>query len=236
MFNKSEGFVYFEHMKNIGSIDTAVSKDSYECTLAVECCVFGFQERQLKILLVKRSIEPFKNYWMLPGGVMSEGNTLSQAVNKVLENLTGIKQIPHQQVACYSSVDRHPVKRVVSVSFYALVKPENYPIIPKNYISEINWYSLDEIPKLGFDHQVLLEDALEQLRNNLRQNLVFGELLPDLFTLSELQDLYEDILGEKLDRRNFRKKILHMDLLEPTSMKKAGVKGGPVLYRRISVK
>ncbi len=219
-------------MSKLGPLDTAVSLDSYECTIAVECCVFGFQGNKLKILLVKRSIEPFKDHWMLPGGAMGDGKTLSESVNDVLFNLTGIKRISLEQVACYSDVDRHPVKRVVSVSFYALVKPENYPVIPKNYISDIKWYGLDELPKLGFDHDQLFEDALAKLRNNLKEHLVFGELLPDRFTLTELQELYENILGEKLDRRNFRKKILQMNILEPTNQKKSGVKGGPVLYKR----
>ena len=217
-------------MHKLGPLDTAVSKDSYECTIAVECCVFGFQENQLKILLVKRSIEPFKDHWMLPGGAMGEGKTLAESVNIVLDKLTGIKKISLEQVASYSDVKRHPVKRVVSVSFYALVKPENYPVIPKNYISDIKWYSLSELPKLGFDHDLLLNDALKKLRSNLREHFVFGELLPDRFTLTELQELYESILSESLDRRNFRKKILQMNLLEATSEKKSGVKGGPVLY------
>lgn len=219
-------------MTQLGSINTAVSPESYECTIAVECCVFGFQENELKILLVKRSIDPFKNHWVLPGGAMGEGKTLTESVNDVLHNLTGIKEISLEQVASYSNVNRHPIKRVVSVSFYALVKPENYPVIPKNYISDINWYSLDELPQLGFDHDYLLKDALNKLRANLKDHLVFGELLSDRFTLTELQELYESILVEKLDRRNFRKKILQMDILKPTNEKKAGVKGGPVLYKR----
>lgn len=218
-------------MSKIGPLDTAVSLDSYECTIAVECCVFGFQENKLKILLVKRSIDPFKDCWVLPGGAMNNGMTLSDSVSKVLDNLTGIKKISLEQVACYSSVERHPIKRVVSVSYYALVKPENYPVIPKNYISDIKWYEIDEVPKLGFDHDQLLADGLTKLRENLRQHLVFGELLSDRFTLTELQELYENILGEQLDRRNFRKKILQMDLLEATNEKKVGVKGGPALYQ-----
>ncbi len=219
-------------MSKIGPLDTAVSLESYECTIAVECCVFGFQENVLKILLVKRSIDPFKDCWVLPGGAMNEGKTLTESVGEVLDNLTGIKKIALEQVACYSEVKRHPIKRVVSVSFYALVKPEDYPVIPKNYISDIQWYDIKEVPTLGFDHDLLLKDSLRMLQDNLRQDLVFGELLPDLFTLTELQDLYENILEEKLDRRNFRKKILQMDLLHPTNEKKAGVKGGPILYRR----
>lgn len=218
--------------EKLGPLDTAVSIDSYECTIAVECCVFGFQDSVLKILLVKRSIDPFKDHWLLPGGAMREGRTLPQSVNDVLFNLTGIREISLEQVSCYSDIHRHPVKRVVSVSFYGLIKPEAHPVIPKNYISDIKWYPINELPKLGFDHDRLFRDALEKLRFNLREHLVFGELLPDRFTLTELQELYESILGESLDRRNFRKKILQMDILVPTDEKKSGVKGGPVLYKR----
>ena len=163
---------------------------------------------------------------------MNEGNTLIESVSEVLHNLTGIQKISLEQVACYSDVDRHPIKRVVSISFYALVKPEDYPVIPKNYISEIAWFDISDLPKLGFDHDVLFSDALIKLKENLRQNLVFGGLMPDLFTLTELQELYENILGEQLDRRNFRKKILQSDLVEPTNEKKIGVKGGPILYKK----
>jgi len=219
-------------MTKTDPLDTAVSPESYECTIAVECCVFGFQNNVLKILLVKRSIDPFKDHWVLPGGAMNEGKTLPESVGEVLNNLTGINKISLEQVACYSNVDRHPVKRVVSVSFYALVKPEDYPVIPKNYISDIRWFSISDVPVLGFDHNQLLADSLSKLRENLKQNFVFGELLPDLFTLTELQELYENILDEELDRRNFRKKIFQMDLLVATNEKKVGVKGGPILYRK----
>ncbi|MFT6867306.1 MAG: 8-oxo-dGTP diphosphatase [Cyclobacteriaceae bacterium] len=212
-------------------LNTTVSKSSYECTITADCAVFGFQDNELKLLLVKRSIEPFKDFWMLPGGIMDEGQTLEESVNNVLFNLTSIDNIHHQQVKCYSVVDRHPVKRSITVSFYALIKPENHPVIAKNYVSDVRWYSLEEIPKLGFDHNQLVQDALLKLRDNLKQNLIFGELLPDKFTLKELQDLYESILNERLDRRNFRKKILLMDLLIPTNEKKAGVRGGPELYK-----
>lgn len=167
---------------------------------------------------------------MLPGGMMSEGLTLEESVSKVLYGLTGIHDVHQEQVKFYSSVDRHPIKRVVTACFYALVKPENHPVIAKNYVSDVVWYSLSDLPDLGFDHNQLVVDALAKLRENLKQNLIFGELLPEKFTLKELQDLYESILNETLDRRNFRKKILQMGLLQPTNEKKAGVKGGPELY------
>ncbi|WP_421876789.1 NUDIX hydrolase [Marinoscillum sp.] len=216
--------------KQIDTLITTVNPSSYECTITVDCAIFGFQDNELKILLVKRSVEPFKNYWMLPGGMMSEGFTMEESVSKVLYGLTGIHNVHQEQVKCYSDVDRHPIKRVVTVCFYALVKPENHPVIAKNYVSDVVWHSVSDLPELGFDHNRLAVDALAKLRQNLKENLIFGELLPEKFTLKELQDLYESILDETLDRRNFRKKILQMELLHPTNEKKVGVKGGPELY------
>ena len=209
---------------------STVSPSSYECTITVDCSVFGFQDNELKLLLVKRSVDPFNGFWMLPGGTMGGEETLEEAVSKVLFNLTGIHDIHHEEVKSYSAVGRHPVKRVVTVCFYALVKPENHPVIAKNYVSDVQWFALSELPKLGFDHESLVKDAWAKLKYNLKQNLVFGELLPEKFTLKEMQDLYESILGETLDRRNFRKKMIQMELLVSTKEKKVGIKGGPELY------
>lgn len=168
---------------------------------------------------------------------MQEGQTLEEAVSNVLFNLTGIHGIHQEQVKCYSQVERHPVKRVLTVSFYALIKPENHPLIAKNYITQLEWFPINRLPeKLAFDHQTQFEDSLSRLRTNLREKLIFGELLPQKFTLKELQDLYESVLDEKLDRRNFRKKILLLGLLEKTKEKKAGAKGGPDLYRIVEGK
>lgn len=212
-------------------INTAVDADSYECTITVDCAVFGFQEGILKLLLVQRSIDPYKDDWLLPGGIMERGQSLEEAANHVLFNLTDIHDVHHEQVKVYSIVDRHPVKRVVTVCFYALVKPENHPVIAKKNVSDVKWFPVDNIPALAFDHDQLARDALTQLRLNLEKRLLFGELLPEMFTLKELQDLYESILDQKLDRRNFRKKILQMELLINTGQKKKGFKGGPELYK-----
>ncbi len=216
--------------KEISRISTVVHEESFESTITVDGAIFGFQESKLKVLLVKRAIEPFMNHWMLPGGIMKYNQSVEEAMNGVLFHLTGLNDIHHEQVKVYSKVDRHPVKRVVTVAFYALIKPENHRVIAKNYISDVKWFAIKEVPKLGFDHNLILEDALAQLRVNLRNYIIMGELLPVKFTLKELQDLYEHILGEELDRRNFRKKMLQLDLIKPTGEKKVGAKGGPELF------
>ncbi|CAN0106997.1 unnamed protein product [Chrysoparadoxa australica] len=161
---------------------------------------------------------------------MNANQSAEEAMSDILFQLTGLDNIHHEQVRVYSKIDRHPVKRVVTVTFYALIKPENHPVIAKNYISDVQWFTLSQVPRLGFDHNQIVEDALIQLRHNLRDHLILGELLPKKFTLKELQELFESILGENLDRRNFRKKMLQLDLIIPTGEKKIGVKGGPELF------
>jgi 8-oxo-dGTP diphosphatase len=223
----------FKKRKVTGKLITpTVVSDSYEVSITVDCAVFGFHEGVLKVLLVKRSIAPYKDHWLLPGGVMEENQTLEATVDQVLFHLTGMSDIHQEQVKIYSRVDRHPAKRVVTVCFYALVKPENHPVIAKNHISEVAWFPINApLPSLAFDHATLFADAHETLKRNLKRRLLFGELLADAFTLKELQDLYESILNEQLDRRNFRKKMMQLDLLEATGEKKIGVRGGPELYR-----
>lgn len=213
-------------------ISPTVDSSSYACPITVDCAIFGFQENTLKVLLVKRSIAPFKDSWLLPGGILFKDQTLEETINTLLFELTGISGIRQQQVKIYSDINRHLTKRVVTVCYYALVKPEEYTIIAKHHFSDIQWFSIDEVlPKLAFDHSTLFKDALNRLKRNLKRRLVFGDLLSEEFTLKELQDLYENILKIQLDRRNFRKKIMQMDLLEPTGNKKKGVRGGPELYK-----
>ncbi len=212
--------------------NVAVTKDAYECTITVDCAVFGFQEGVLKLLLVQKLQDPFKGYWLLPGGIMKEGQTAEEAIDHVLLTLTGLKNIHQEQVHTYTEVHRHPLKRVITICYYGLINPENHPIIKKKHVTGVEWYRLDKLPELGFDHRRLMEDALKRLKSNVEERLILGELLPAKFTLKELQELYESLLDEKLDRRNFRKKILQKDLLVNTGEKKVGAKGGrPELYK-----
>lgn len=208
-----------------------VRTDSFECSMTSDIAVFGYVDNKLKILLTKRSVGDFKDHWLLPGGVMDSDETPEDCAKKVLFALTGFKDIHFEQVRTYGNLDRHPLKRVVTVCFYALVKPENHPLTLKGNVESIDWFDMGNIPKkLGFDHKQLIEDAHLYLKNNLKDKLIVGELLPKKFTLPELQNLYEHILDVNLDKRNFRKRIFQMDILKNTGEKKIGVKGGPLLY------
>lgn len=199
--------------------------------MTTDIAVFGHVDNRLKVLLTKRTVGGFTDHWLLPGGVLEAHETLTDCATKVLLALTGAKDIHFEQVRVYGALDRHPVKRVITVSFYALVRPENHRLSPQGPVERLEWFDLEDIPgNLGFDHAQIIGDAHRFLKNNLKDRLIMGELLPKVFTLTQLQTLYEDILGLKLDRRNFRKRVLQMNLLKKTGKVKSGVKGGPMLY------
>lgn len=213
------------------TIDTRVAQNSFEATHTADCAIFGYSDKGLQILLVKRGIAPFKDYWMLPGGIVQEGQTLESAASMILDTLLGVQNVYVQQIKTYSDVERHPVKRVITTGFYALVKPENHTITPKKYLTEAVWHPVDQNIKLGFDHNIILPDALTKLRHEALYNHIGLQLLPEKFTLRELQQLYETILGQKLDRRNFRRKINALNLIVDSKEIKNGVQGGPSLFK-----
>lgn len=220
-------------MAKIDTFDTIlVNSKSYECSITTDITVFGYIDGVLNILLLNRTVGKFENHWMLPGGAMVEHENLEDCAKKVLNILTGFKNVHFEQVRAYGAIDRHPLKRVITVSFYALVKPENHPVILSKNVSDIKWFQLNELPnQIAFDHKKIITDAHTYLKLNLKDKLIVGELLPKEFTLNELQVLYESILQIKLDKRNFRKKIFQMNILKSTGKIKKGVKGGPVLYK-----
>ncbi|WP_420461365.1 NUDIX hydrolase [Neolewinella sp.] len=218
-----------------GSLSTRVTAQSPAATHTVDCVVFGFAEGELRVLLVRRAVEPFAGQWVLPGGAMAADQTLEDTGQRVLRELVGVSNLQLTQVATYSAPDRHPVRRVVTTTYYALVRPEHHTPVARGYLSEAAWHRLTELPPLGFDHRELLDDAWMRLTVHLRTRPLAFALLPDDFTLSEVQQLYEEILGEPLDRRNFRRKVLAYDFLIDTGAKRSGVKGGPAVYRSDAV-
>ncbi|NJC26898.1 NUDIX hydrolase [Neolewinella antarctica] len=213
-----------------------VTTDSHAVTLTVDCAIFGFADDSLRVLLVRRAVEPYRGDWVLPGGAMYQNETLEDAAIRVLRDLVNVEDIPMHQVATYSAVNRHPVRRVITSSYFALVSPEDHDPIAREHLDQARWCALNELPELGFDHRIILDDAYEALKQELRSQPLAFHLLPESFTLKEAQEVYEAILGEELDRRNFRRKILSYDFLINTAEKKPGVKGGPELYRVDDVK
>ncbi len=180
--------------------------------LAVDCVVFGFDEEDLKVLLIRRRLEP-AGCWALPGGFVRIDETLEEAARRELREETGLDRVFLEQLYSFGDLDRDPRERVVSVAYYALVKLLDHPVHADTDAGDAAWFPVSELPALAFDHERIIDTALTRLRGKVRYQPIGFELLPNKFTLSQLQHLYETILEVPLDKRNFRKKVLAMDLL-----------------------
>lgn len=210
-------------------------KDHYRAhkkvLLAVDCIIFGFDQDNLKILLIKRDFEPEKGKWSLMGGFLRPDETLDDAASRILQKLTGLHDIYLDQLRSFSQPERDPVDRTVSTAYYALINIEEHnEELTKKYSAE--WFNVQDIPPLIFDHDEMIRQAIKRLRYKASVEPIGFELLPEKFTMRQLQKLYEAILGQKLDKRNFIKKILSQDVLikldekDMTSSKK-----GSFLYK-----
>lgn len=193
-------------------------KDQEKVLLAVDCIIFGFDNQNLKILLIKRNFEPEKGHWSLMGGFLHGNENLDQAAIRVLNQLTGLHNIYMEQLRTYSAMDRDPLERTVSVAYYALINiTEHTAEINENYSAK--WFNIDETPDLIFDHKLMVANAMLRLRRRALSKPIGFELLPKKFTMKQLQTLYEAILGETLDKRNFINKINALDILLKTEEK-----------------
>lgn len=181
--------------------------------LTVDCVVFGFDEDALKVLLIRRGIEPFKNRWALPGGFVRPDETLDAAALRELQEETGLREVYLEQLYTFGRLDRDPRERVISVAYFALVRRSDHLPLAATDAAEAAWFEVEKVPAPAFDHAEILQTALERLRGKIHWQPVGFELLPKKFTLSQFQALYEAILGRELDKRNFRKKLLALDLL-----------------------
>jgi 8-oxo-dGTP diphosphatase len=183
--------------------------------LAVDCVVFGFDESELKVLLIQRGLDPFKGRWAFPGGFVEIDETLDQAARRELEEETGLKNVFLEQLYTFSALGRDPRDRVVSVAHYALVKLSEHQAKAATDAADAEWFPVSRTPPLAFDHREILAAALTRLKGKVRYQPIGFELLPEKFTLSQLQHLYQAVLGTSLDKRNFRKKVLGFGLLVP---------------------
>lgn len=180
--------------------------------LTIDCVIFGFTH-ELKVLLVKHASGISKGRWALPGGWITEEESLDEAAARILKLLTGVSDLYLEQLKAFGSVDRFPTERVVTIGYYSLVKDEDYHLVVGFTASDAQWFSINDIPDLPYDHNEILSYALQKLRLHVKQEPVGFNLLPEKFTLHQLQNLYESILQIKLDKPNFRRKILAMNLL-----------------------
>ena len=180
--------------------------------LAVDCIIFGFDKENLKILLIKRNFEPEKGKWSLIGGFLKKTENLDQAAVRVLHTLTGLSDIYMEQLYTHSKIDRDPGQRTISVSYYALIDVESHKF-DGIQIDSARWFELNEAPDLIFDHNEMVQRAMARLRRRALTKPIGFELLPEKFTMRQLQNLYESILDKKLDKRNFINKINSLDVL-----------------------
>jgi ADP-ribose pyrophosphatase YjhB (NUDIX family) len=207
---------YIEHQKILVSVD---------------CIIFGFEQNKLKVLLGHRPIDPGKGAWSLYGGFVRNEESVDEAADRVLFELTGLRNVYMRQVGAFGSVDRDPGARVVSVAYYALINVKDYD---QKLLAEhhVEWVNLEELPEMFSDHKKMILKARKLMQQKIRTEPISFQLLPGLFTLTQLQRLYEAVNGEEVDKRNFRKRIKEMDFIEKTTLiDKTGSKRGAFLYR-----
>ncbi len=182
--------------------------------VTADCVVFALDDDDLKILLIQRGQGPFKGEWALPGGFAAVGEALEDTARRELAEETGLENVFLEQLYTFSTPDRDPREHVITVAYYGLVNLSEHDVHAATDASNAAWFCIDDVPPLAFDHDEILRTAHERLKGKIRYQPIGFELLPDKFPLRSLQAVYEKILDRKVDKRNFRKKILGMGLLE----------------------
>ena len=180
-------------------------------SVTTDCVIFGFDGQQLQVLLVERGIEPYKGKWAFPGGFVKMDESCEEGALRELKEETGLTGAYIEQFHAFSDPERDPRERVITIAYYALVRIQE--VKGGDDAAKAQWFGLDEVPQLAFDHDRILREALKRLRERIHFEPVGFELLPEKFTMKQLQSLYEAILDVKFDRRNFAKKMLHFELL-----------------------
>ncbi|WP_199269778.1 NUDIX hydrolase [Mucilaginibacter lacusdianchii] len=197
----------------------------FESAISIDCVIFGFEAGELKILLIERSNDPFKDWLALPGNLVKQDEGIDEAAGRILHELTGLNDLHMEQFHTFGEVNRHPSGRVITIAYYALIRinsqKELKPLI--QFAKKAFWHPVSDLPKLAFDHSEIFKTGFNKLRRRLNYQPIAYELLPEKFTLTQLQQLYEAILNKKLDKRNFRKKMLSYGFLKELDEKQKNV-------------
>ncbi len=199
--------------KDIKAILTQLESDGI-IGISVDCVIFGFDENELKVLLIKSDLKKFESKWSLLGDLVNNHEDLENAAYRILKERTGLDDVYLEQVKSFGEVGRHPAARVVTIAYCSLINIQHHKL--KIHDNELDWHSVRTLSEMAFDHQKILDTCYEWLQKRIQEHPLGFSLLPKQFSLRELQNLYEAILDVKLDRRNFRKKFFSMDLLEDT--------------------
>jgi 8-oxo-dGTP diphosphatase len=198
---------------------------TFNSAFSIDCVIFGFEAGELKILLIERNEAPFQDWLALPGYLVQQDESIDDAAERILYELTGLRDLHMQQFHTFGEVNRHPRGRVITVAYYALIRiagqKELRPIT--QYAKKALWHSVNDLPKLAYDHTDIFQTGFNKIRRRLGYLPIAFELLPEKFTLTQLQGCYEAILNKKLDKRNFRKKMLSYGFLKELSEKQKGV-------------
>jgi len=222
-------------MEKLFRLKTAESEkishlDYFNIAISVDCVIFGYDNKELKVLLIKSDLEEFENMWSLLGDLVRPDEDIESAPYRVLKARTGLNDVYLQQVHTFGAVKRHPSGRVITTAYYSLIDINHHQL--KLTENEVHWHSLEDIRQLAFDHKLILDTSIKVLRQHVLDHPIIFNLLPEKFSLRELQDLYQAILGIQLDRRNFRKKIALKDWLHDLDQLEDNVPHRPgKLYR-----
>lgn len=181
--------------------------------VTADCVIFGFDGMDLKVLLVERGLDPYKGQWAFPGGFIKIDESAEDGAKRELKEETGLEDVQIEQLRAYSAPNRDPRERVITIAYIALVRLRD--VKGGDDAADAKWYPVKDVPSLAFDHELMLRDALRYLKEQIHFHPIGYDLLPEKFTIKELQTLYEAILGVSFDRRNFAKKMLHLDILIP---------------------
>ena len=199
-------------------------------SVTVDIIIFTIKENELKVLLVKRKINPFKDKWAIPGGFVGIKESLEDAAKRELEEETGVKDVYLEQLYTFGEPERDPRGRVITVAYMALINSEEIRLKASTDVSEAKWFPIKKIPQLAFDHKKIFDYSLKRLKWKFEYTTVAFSLLPKKFTISQIQKIYEIVFNKKFDKRNFVKKILFLDILKEEEIKKDVSHRPPRLY------
>ena len=191
--------------------------------ISIDCLIFGFRNSELDILLIKHAEGISRGRWALPGGWIQYNESVDEAASRLLKSLTGVSSIYLEQLRVFGEVNRYPGKRVITIAYYALINADNYSLNPGFTASDATWVNIHDVPRLPYDHNRMLQYGFKHLKHKVRHEPIGFNLLPKKFTLHQLLKLYEAIMETELDKPNFRRKLLNMNLLVRCNEKQAEV-------------
>ncbi|MFN0276063.1 MAG: NUDIX hydrolase [Chitinophagales bacterium] len=189
----------------------------FEIAVSIDCVVFGMGKKELQVLLIQRGAAPYKGYWALPGDLVYPNEDLDKSADRILKDLTSIRDINFDQVHTFGAVDRHPLGRVLTVAYYAIVNIEEFDPRAASWAEKTTWHSVKNLPKLAFDHKDIIQYSYKKLKEGVVRFPLWKQVLPKKFTLSQIQSFYEVVLDRKFDKGNFRKKLDLFEFVKETN-------------------